>query len=141
MDPKGPDGVIGVIGSSQAADDFTTPLTTACNLDVPATWQYQVEPFCEPKLIPGTPNIRVGMEQFNDTPIVNGTAYPTTTVDPKAYRFRILNAANDRFWNLSSGTSPTTDGTGQPTPRSPSRRPRSPRPRPTSTSSRRRTTR
>ena len=41
------------------------------------------------------------MEQFNDTPIVNGTAYPTTTVDPKSYRFRILNAANDRVWNLS----------------------------------------
>jgi FtsP/CotA-like multicopper oxidase with cupredoxin domain len=56
--------------------------------------------FCEPQLIPGTPNITVGMEQFNDTPVVNGTAYPTTTVSPKAYRFRILNAANDRFWNL-----------------------------------------
>ena len=41
------------------------------------------------------------MEAFNDTPLVNGTAYPTTTVDPKAYRYRILNAANDRFWNLS----------------------------------------
>ncbi len=40
------------------------------------------------------------MEQFNDTPVVNGTAYPTTTVDPKSYRLRILNAANDRFWNL-----------------------------------------
>ena len=57
--------------------------------------------FCEPALIPSTPNISVGMEAFNDTPLVNGTAYPTTTVDPKAYRFRILNAANDRFWNLS----------------------------------------
>ena len=56
--------------------------------------------FCEPELIPGTPNISVGMEQFNDTPIVNGTAYPTTTLDPKAYRLRVLNAANDRFWNL-----------------------------------------
>ncbi len=76
MDPKGPDGVIGVIGSPEAADDFTTPLATACNLDVPATWQYQVDPFCEPRVIPGTPNISVGMEQFNDTPIVNGTAYP-----------------------------------------------------------------
>ncbi len=41
------------------------------------------------------------MEQFNDTPIVNGTAYPTTTLQPQSYRFRILNAANDRFWNLS----------------------------------------
>ncbi|HET8666476.1 MAG TPA: multicopper oxidase domain-containing protein, partial [Terriglobales bacterium] len=66
--------------------------------------------FCEPPQIPGTPNISVGMEQFNDTPIVNGTAYPTVTVDPKAYRFRLLNAANDRFFNLqwyvadSSGT-------------------------------------
>ncbi|HEY6073305.1 MAG TPA: multicopper oxidase domain-containing protein, partial [Anaerolineales bacterium] len=71
-----------------------------CNLDDPATWQYQTDPFCEPALIPGTPNISVGMEQFNDTPLVNGTAYPTTTLQPKSYRLRILNAANDRFWNL-----------------------------------------
>jgi FtsP/CotA-like multicopper oxidase with cupredoxin domain len=56
--------------------------------------------FCEPPLIPGVPNQSVGMEAFNDTPIVNGTAYPTVTLDPKTYRFRILNAANDRFWNL-----------------------------------------
>jgi len=82
------------------ATNFTTPLAVPCNLDDPTTWQYQTDPFCEPQLIPGTPNISVGMEQFNDTPIVNGTAYPTTTVDPKAYRFRILSAANDRFWNL-----------------------------------------
>ncbi|WP_372593843.1 multicopper oxidase domain-containing protein, partial [Actinotalea sp.] len=80
---------------------FTTDLATPCRIDDPSTWQYQVTPFCEPELIPGTPNISVGMEQFNDTPVVNGTAYPTTTLDPKAYRFRILNAANDRFWNLS----------------------------------------
>ena len=71
-----------------------------CNLDDPNTWQYQTDPFCEPALIPGTPNISVGMEQFNDTPLVNGTVYPTTTVEPKSYRLRILNAANDRFWNL-----------------------------------------
>ncbi len=71
-----------------------------CNLDDPTTWQYQADPFCEPAQIPGTPNISVGMEQFNDTPIVNGTAYPTVNVDPKSYRYRILNAANDRFWNL-----------------------------------------
>ena len=35
-----------------------------------------------------------------DTPLVNGTAYPTLTVEPKAYRFRILNASNDRYINL-----------------------------------------
>ncbi|MCX6878553.1 MAG: multicopper oxidase domain-containing protein [Verrucomicrobia bacterium] len=56
--------------------------------------------YYEPPLIPGVPNVSVGMEAFNDTPIVNGTAYPTTTLQPKTYRFRILNAANDRFWNL-----------------------------------------
>jgi len=71
-----------------------------CNLDDSATWQYDTDPFCEPALIPGTPNISAGMEQFNDTPIVNGTAYPTVTLQPKSYRLRILNAANDRFWNL-----------------------------------------
>lgn len=64
----------------------------ACNPDL--EW-------CEPPLMPGTPYISMGMESFNDTPIVNGAAYPTITVDPKPYRFRILNAANDRFFNLS----------------------------------------
>lgn len=70
-----------------------------------------VQPFCEPALIPSTPNVSVGMEAFNDTPIVNGTAYPTTTVDPKAYRYRILNASNDRFWNLQWYVADPTTGT------------------------------
>lgn len=56
-----------------------------------STWQYDTDPFCEPPFIPGTPNNSAGMEEFNDTPVVNGTAYPTLTVDPTAYRFRILN--------------------------------------------------
>ncbi len=63
-----------------------------CNPDV--TW-------CEPPLMPGTPFVSMGMESFHDTPLVNGTAYPTVTLDPKSYRFRVLNAANDRFFNLS----------------------------------------
>ena len=62
-----------------------------CNPDL--TW-------CEPPEIPGTPFVSMGMEAFNDTPVVNGTAYPTVTVEPKSYRVRILNAANDRFFNL-----------------------------------------
>jgi FtsP/CotA-like multicopper oxidase with cupredoxin domain len=57
--------------------------------------------WCEPPLMPGVPYLSMGMESFNDTPVVNGTAYPTLTVQPKAYRFRVLNAANDRFFNLS----------------------------------------
>ena len=82
------------------ATNFTTPLAVPCDLNNPATWQYQVDPFCEPPTIPGTPNNSAGMEEFNDTPLVNGTAYPTVTLDPKSYRLRVLNAANDRFWNL-----------------------------------------
>jgi FtsP/CotA-like multicopper oxidase with cupredoxin domain len=70
-----------------------------------------VEPFCEPALIPSTPNVSVGMEAFHDTPIVNGTAYPKTTVDPKAYRYRVLNAANDRSWNLSWYVADPSTGT------------------------------
>jgi FtsP/CotA-like multicopper oxidase with cupredoxin domain len=67
--------------------------------------------FCEPAQIPSTPNMSVGMEAFQDTPVVNGTAYPTTTVDPKAYRFRILNGADDRSWNLSWYVADPTTGT------------------------------
>ena len=37
---------------------------------------------------------------YQDTPVINGQAYPTLTVDPKAYRFRMLNAGNDRYLNL-----------------------------------------
>ncbi len=54
----------------------------------------------EPPLNPGVPNPSIPGESFLDTPIVNGTAYPVLTVEPKAYRFRILNAANDRGQNL-----------------------------------------
>lgn len=39
-------------------------------------------------------------EAFKDTMLVNGTPYPYLNVEPKAYRFRILNACNDRFLNL-----------------------------------------
>ncbi len=39
-------------------------------------------------------------EAFMDTMVVNGKAYPTLTVAPQAYRFRILNACDDRILNL-----------------------------------------
>ena len=55
--------------------------------------------------IPGTPDARqispsAVPESFMDTPIVNGTAYPFLKVQRKAYRFRILNASDDRMLNL-----------------------------------------
>ena len=70
----------------------------------------------QPPEIPGTPNPSWGAEAFLDTPVINGTAYPTLTVEAKAYRFRILNAGGDRFFNLqlylaADKNSPTTAGT------------------------------
>ncbi|MCX5883754.1 MAG: multicopper oxidase domain-containing protein, partial [Deltaproteobacteria bacterium] len=54
----------------------------------------------QPPDIPGTPNPSLVPEAFVDTPVINGAAYPYVNVERRAYRFRILNAANDRFWNL-----------------------------------------
>jgi len=56
--------------------------------------------FCQPPQRPDTPNPSWGAEAFMDTPLINGTAYPVLKVDPKEYRFRILNGAHDRVWNL-----------------------------------------
>jgi len=68
----------------------------------------------EPPVIPGTPNPSIPGEAFMDTPVINGVAYPYLEVQPKAYRFRILNAADDRFWNLqlyvADNTTVTADG-------------------------------
>jgi FtsP/CotA-like multicopper oxidase with cupredoxin domain len=57
---------------------------------------------------PTTPNPSAVPESFLDTMIVNGTAYPSLTVDPTAYRFQILNAANERNLNLSFFVADTT---------------------------------
>jgi FtsP/CotA-like multicopper oxidase with cupredoxin domain len=76
---------------------------------------YQTDPW-EPPLRPGIPNPSIPGESFLDTSIVNGTAYPYLVVEPKAVRFRVLNAANDRMLNLqlyiaADKTGPTTAGT------------------------------
>ncbi|HQV62620.1 MAG TPA: hypothetical protein PKV19_01370, partial [Anaerolineales bacterium] len=57
--------------------------------------------WCEPPMRPNMPTPSMGMESYMDTSLVNGAVYPYLEVDPKSYRFRILNAANDRFYNLS----------------------------------------
>ncbi|HEX7497734.1 MAG TPA: fibronectin type III domain-containing protein, partial [Candidatus Limnocylindrales bacterium] len=66
--------------------------------------------------IPGSPNPSITPEAFMDTPLVNGTAYPYLTVGQKAYRFQILNASNDRAWNLqlycASSTGQMWDSSG-----------------------------
>lgn len=46
------------------------------------------------------PDPSVVPEMFGDTMLVNGTVSPELHVQPRKYRFRILNACNARFLNL-----------------------------------------
>ncbi|TDC70772.1 hypothetical protein E1193_29575 [Micromonospora sp. KC606] len=55
----------------------------------------------EPPQAPGVPHPGAVPAAYGDTPLVNGVAYPYLTVEPKAYRFRILNACADRSLNLA----------------------------------------
>jgi FtsP/CotA-like multicopper oxidase with cupredoxin domain len=71
------------------------------------------------KALPGTTldnpegyNTSVVPESFMDTMMVNGTAYPYLNVQPTAYRFRILNACNDRFLNLQLYLDASGGGSG-----------------------------
>jgi FtsP/CotA-like multicopper oxidase with cupredoxin domain len=70
----------------------------------------------QPSLNPGVPNVSVVPEAFMDTPLVNGTAYPYLKVGKKAYRFRILNACDDRMLNLqiyfAKSNTPSADASG-----------------------------
>jgi spore coat protein A len=51
--------------------------------------------------VPGStqPDPSIVPEFFGDTILVNGTAYPFLEVEPRQYRFRLLNACNGRFLN------------------------------------------
>ncbi|MCR8644623.1 multicopper oxidase [Paenibacillus sp. N1-5-1-14] len=53
------------------------------------------------------PDPSVVPEYFAESIVVNGKVWPYLNVEPRKYRFRILNASNDRFYNikLSSGQS------------------------------------
>jgi len=55
-------------------------------------------------------------EGWHDTPVINGVAYPTLEVDPTTYRFRLLNATNDRMltFNLFEATDSATLADGTP---------------------------
>jgi FtsP/CotA-like multicopper oxidase with cupredoxin domain len=46
-------------------------------------------------------DVTVTPEAWMDTAMVNGVAYPTLDVDPKTYRFQILNASNDRSMSFN----------------------------------------
>jgi len=93
---------------------YCAPTPPASCADMGAvTYDCSATPW-EPPCIPATPNPSSPGEAFMDTPVVNGTVYPYLEVDPKTYRFRILNAADDRFFNLqlyeADPTVTTVDG-------------------------------
>jgi FtsP/CotA-like multicopper oxidase with cupredoxin domain len=64
-------------------------------------WDYGA--FMIPPIIPRVltlPSPSVTPEAFQDTMVVNGTAFPYVTLPRDAIRFRMLNAGNDRALNL-----------------------------------------
>jgi FtsP/CotA-like multicopper oxidase with cupredoxin domain len=79
---------------------FFPPTPTAQYPPVPNPYYDPIDAPWEPPVMPAVPATSSVMEAFNDTPLVNGAAYPTVTLQPKSYRFRILNGANDRTFNL-----------------------------------------
>jgi spore coat protein A len=56
------------------------------------------------------PPVSAVPEMFGDTILVNGTAYPFLNVEPRRYRFRVLNACNARFMNLCLYVKDHADG-------------------------------
>jgi spore coat protein A len=51
---------------------------------------------------------------YGDTSVVNGKAWPRLSVEPRSYRFRLLNGANSRYYNLKLLTyDETTDEVGR----------------------------
>lgn len=68
----------------------------------------------------GVPNPSCVPEAFFDTSVINGMAYPYAEVQPRRYRFLILNGAQARFFNLQlyyeSATNPGEPDFGKPGP-------------------------
>lgn len=79
---------------------FWPPTTNIKNGPIPNPYYDPTNPSARPPMMPAMPYPSMPGEAFMDTPIINGTAYPYLEVEPKAYRFRILNASDDRFFNL-----------------------------------------
>lgn len=72
---------------------FEIPLTLCDRmLDGEAQLYYPVTPDPESPWVP---------EVFGDAFLVNGKLYPYLEVEPRKYRFRVLNASNSRFFHLA----------------------------------------
>ncbi|MDH3217348.1 MAG: multicopper oxidase domain-containing protein [Candidatus Krumholzibacteria bacterium] len=60
-------------------------------------------PSDDPELPPGAPTPSVIAEFFGDFILVNGVAWPKLEVEPRKYRFRMLNGSDSRFYILEFG--------------------------------------
>ena len=81
------------------AGQFEIPLVlqdksfnTDGSLFYPSTNEEPYPNYPHPKWVP---------ESWGDTPVINAIAYPNLKVEPRRYRFRVVNASQDRFFNLS----------------------------------------
>jgi FtsP/CotA-like multicopper oxidase with cupredoxin domain len=99
QNPEDPSGM-NPYGRWHYAPFFWPPVTDLTYGPVANPYYDPINAPWEPTQMPNTPNPSMPGEAYMDTPIVNGVPYPYIEVDPKAYRFRILNGANDRFFNL-----------------------------------------
>jgi spore coat protein A len=70
------------------------------------TLAYQTHPLIDPytgdALVDrdGTPLLSSGPETFGNAVVVNGVVWPFLEVEPRKYRFRMVNGADSRFFNL-----------------------------------------
>ncbi|MES2647650.1 MAG: multicopper oxidase domain-containing protein [Bacteroidota bacterium] len=62
---------------------------------------YPSEPEVEEEEEEGGPTPGVLPEFFGDFILVNGATWPVLEVEPRQYRFRILNGSDSRFYNMS----------------------------------------
>ena len=53
------------------------------------------------QIINGVPTASIAPEQFGDTIVVNGKAWPKMDVEAKRYRFRLLNGSDSRFYTMT----------------------------------------
>ncbi|MDD1748574.1 MAG: multicopper oxidase domain-containing protein, partial [Methanothrix sp.] len=97
--PYSPDGE-NPLGRWDYGPWIESPTTNVSHGPVANPYYDPVNAPWEPPMMPGVPYVSSPMEAFMDTPTVNGVAYPYISVNPQAYRFRMLSVANDRFFDL-----------------------------------------
>lgn len=68
---------------------------------------YPSQPPQNPPPAPTLPNPSVIPEFFGDTILVNGKVWPYLDVEPRKYRFRILNGSNARFYRIALNNNQT----------------------------------